>query len=118
MLECFFTGQFGEFLQKRKVVRAPFLYAQRAFAGRIFQLRSGPCPMDTAEGAAIQMLLPVLWKPAAYRHALEICAEVDTPIFPDASCSFAADVFFVSFVRCQTDTVNRHQSFCDENVGA
>src|SRR5437588_7445732 len=63
------------------------------------------------------MLFPFVWQPATYRHALEICAKVDTPVFSNASCSSTADASFVSLVGCQVDIANRHERLCDEDIG-
>ena len=63
------------------------------------------------------MLFPFVWQPATYRHALEICAKVDTPVFSDAGCSFTADASLISPVGCQVDIVNRHERLCDEYIG-
>src|SRR6266576_6348812 len=73
--------------------------------------------MNAAEGSAVQMLFPFVREPAAYRHALEIRAKVNTPVFSDTGFSLAVDVSLTSLVGCQVDMVNRHQCFCDENVG-
>src|SRR6266566_7804440 len=63
------------------------------------------------------MLLPFVREPVAYRHALEIRAKVSTPVFSDTGGSLAVDVSFTSLVGRQVKMVNRHQRFCDENVG-
>jgi hypothetical protein len=47
------------------------------------------------------MLSPFLWKPAAYRHALDAAAKVDAPVFSDAGGSLTADAPFISFVGRQ-----------------
>src|SRR5947208_14432224 len=62
------------------------------------------------------MLFPFVWQPATYRHALEICAKVDTPGFSNASCSSTADASFVSLVGCQADIANRQERLCDEDI--
>src|SRR5438093_13300363 len=63
------------------------------------------------------MLFPFVWQPATYRHALEICAKVDTPVFSNASCSSTADASFVSLVGCKVDIANRHERLSDEDIG-
>src|SRR5439155_26673693 len=69
-----------------------------------------------APRAYIQIILPIGRQQASYRHALEISAKVDTPVFSDAGCSSTADASFVSLVGCQVDIVNSHERLRDEYI--